>query len=161
MAHSRSLVLPTNLYSRADVSRLVREVEDLIAREHGDKLRSGAPSLQMSRLLQMVSDANVGDDGPPTLQSLKQALTNVYKKAPVVHLSFAANPSPEFLERVITWFRTEVNPYILLQIGLQPSIAAGCIIRTPSKYFDLTMRKRFSEKRSVLVEQLRGSHEQA
>ncbi|MBP7807118.1 hypothetical protein KA047_01335 [Candidatus Saccharibacteria bacterium] len=161
MAHSRSLVLPASLYTRADVSRLVREVEDLIASEHGDKLRSGEASLQMSRLLQNVSDANVGDDGPPTLQSLKQALTSVHQKAPVVHLSFAANPSPEFLERVISWFRTEVNPYVLLQIGLQPSIAAGCIIRTPSKYFDLTMRKRFSEKRPVLVEQLRGSREQA
>ncbi len=153
--------MPASLYTRADVSRLVREVEDLIASEHGDKLRSGEASLQMSRLLQMVSDANVGDDGPPTLQSLKQALTSVYQKAPVVHLSFAADPSPEFLERMVGWFRKEVNSYVLLQIGLQPSIAAGCIIRTPSKYFDLTMRKRFSEKRSVLIEQLRGSREQA
>ncbi len=153
--------MPASLYTRADVSRLVREVEDLIASEHGDKLRSGEASLQMSRLLQMVSDANVGDDGPPTLQSLKQALTSVYQKAPVIHLSFAADPSPEFLERMVGWFRKEVNSYVLLQIGLQPSIAAGCIIRTPSKYFDLTMRKRFSEKRSVLIEQLRGSREQA
>ena len=161
MAHSRSFVLPASLYTRAEVARLVREVEDLIASEHGDKLRSGEASLQMSRLLQMVSDANVGDDGPPTLQSLKQALTSVYQKAPVVHLSFAADPSPEFLERMVGWFRKEVNSYVLLQIGLQPSIAAGCIIRTPSKYFDLTMRKRFSEKRSVLIEQLRGSREQA
>ncbi len=161
MARSRSFVLPESLYTRADVSRLVREVEDMIASERGDKLRPGKTGQQMSRLLQMVSDANVGDDGPPTLQSLKQALTSVYQKAPVVHLSFAANPSPEFLERIVGWFRKEVNSYILLQIGLQPSIAAGCVIRTPSKYFDLTMRKRFSEKRSVLVEQLRGSREQA
>lgn len=158
MAHNRSFVLPEMLYVRSDVNRLLREIEALEESTHAAKVRPEEQKAP-SRLLQQIIDTNVHDGVAPSYQELKRVLTKLHDSAPVVQLSFAANPTSEFMARIVSWFRSEVHPYVMVQIGLQPSIAAGCVVRTPNQYFDLTMRKHFQQKRDVLVQQLRGENE--
>lgn len=161
MAHKQSLVLPENLVNKKQVAQLLREIEQIQATQQGSKVRGDQPvSIEPSPLLQQLVDQNMIDGKPVPLGNISRALELLQKKAPVVHLSFAVNPEQAFVARIVQWFRSEVSPYVLLQVGLQPTIAAGCIVRTPSKYFDMTMRKRFVEKRDVLVKQLRVSDEQ-
>ena len=50
----------------------------------------------------------------------------------------------------MAWFRAEAHPYVLLKVGLQPNIAAGCVIRTSNKYFDLSFRNQFSRSKDKL-----------
>ena len=71
-----------------------------------------------------------------------------------MHISFSSEPTPIFLERLLSWIRREINPLVLLTIGLQPAIGAGCIVRTTNKYFDLSLRQTFIDKRKLLLEQI-------
>lgn len=158
MAHNRSFVLPESLYARSEVNRLLRELEAIEESVHAAKARPEEQKTP-SRLLQQIIDANVHDGVSPSYQELTRVLTKLHDSAPVVQLSFATNPTSEFMARIVGWFRSEVHPYVMVQIGLQPSIAAGCVVRTPNQYFDLTMRKHFQEKRDVLVRQLKGYNE--
>jgi len=153
----RSFVLPDALYMRSDVSRLLREIETLQDAARMSKVRGKAAEAAPSHLLQQLIEANTHDDAAPSYEELSRVLSTLRDKAPSVHMSFATNPSNEFMLSLVAWFRQQVHPYVMLQIGLQPSIAAGCVVRTPSRYFDLTMRKHFIDKRAMLVKQLRGA----
>ena len=159
MARKQSLVLPEALMSKKQITQLLREIEKLEADKQASQVRGTPTNLQTSPLLQQLLEQNSVEGQTVPLANMARALKLLQKNGPVVHLSFAVNPEQEFLSRVVQWFRQEVSPYVLLQVGLQPTIAAGCIVRTPSKYFDMTMRKRFTEKRDVLVGQLRGGDE--
>jgi len=43
---------------------------------------------------------------------------------------------------------------------LQPTIAAGCIVRTTNKYFDFSLRQDFTDKRELLLKQIAGNETQ-
>jgi F0F1-type ATP synthase delta subunit len=83
-------------------------------------------------------------------------LEKVASDAPVVHISFATDPSPAFMTKIVTWLRQNIHPQLLVQIGLQPSIAAGCVVRTESKVFDFSMRQFLVEKRDLLTQAIAG-----
>jgi F0F1-type ATP synthase delta subunit len=71
-------------------------------------------------------------------------------------MSFAADPSASFSAKIVGWLRANIHPLSLLEIGLQPTIAAGCIVRTTNKVFDLSLRNRFSEHTELLLKSLRS-----
>jgi hypothetical protein len=85
---------------------------------------------------------------------LGSLLDDIKTKAPVARMSFASEPSPDFLATIVTWFRDNINPHTLMQVGLQPSIVIGCILKTPNKTFDFSLRQRFREQRALLSEKL-------
>ena len=87
---------------------------------------------------------------------LKNFLKTVEAKAPVINVSFATDPSSAFTAKIVAWLRTNIHPYALLNLGLQPSIAAGCIVRTPNKSFDFSLRNRFHEQRKLLIDSIAG-----
>jgi F0F1-type ATP synthase delta subunit len=71
-------------------------------------------------------------------------------------MSFSADPSPQFTQKLAAWLRQEIHPFVLLQVGLQPNIGAGCVVRTTNKYFDFSLRERFKSKRPLLMEKLKS-----
>ena len=83
-------------------------------------------------------------------------LLSVKQNAPVLHISFATDPTAAFTVKIIIWLRTNIHPYLLLKIGLEPRIAAGCIIRTPSKQYDFSLRRHFIDQRDQLISALKG-----
>ena len=64
-------------------------------------------------------------------------------------MSFSADPSVTFLTKLMTWLRQEIHPQVLLTVGLQPTIGAGCILRTTNRYFDFSLRQDFANKRTM------------
>jgi F0F1-type ATP synthase delta subunit len=88
-------------------------------------------------------------------QRLTSFLEEVRNHAPTLHMSFSADPSPAFTQRLITWLRSEIHPIVLLQVGLQPNIGAGSVVRTTNKYFDFSLRSRFKQKGDVLAQLLK------
>jgi F0F1-type ATP synthase delta subunit len=84
-------------------------------------------------------------------------LNEVLGHAPLLHISFASEPSTKALEAILVWMRANIHPQTLLQVGLQPNIAAGCVLRTPSKVFDLSMRSYLQKQESYLVELIAGA----
>lgn len=152
--------LPVSIVSRVDISRVLREVEALNEFLDQSNIRQpGAPTKlpRTSRLLDEVVQANdINVLKPEERQRLHGFLREVRDQAPALHMSFSADPSPLFVKRLTTWLRDEIHPMVLLQIGLQPNIGAGCVVRTTNKYFDMSLRSRLTDSRDILLRKLRN-----
>ena len=161
MAHDDGLQLPSTLTSRSDVARLRRELEALGEYMHQAGLRhQAADSLKLpktSRLLDEFVALNKLDmlhrDDHDRAAALLNDLTT---SAPLLHISFSAEPSSAFMAKLVVWLRANIHPLVLVQVGLQPAIAAGCIVRTRNKQFDLSLGQNFKQQRPLLAAQLRG-----
>ena len=155
------LQLPMGVVTRADVANLLRETEAVDNFLRQAAIRQPGTSLQLpktSRLFEeMVSSNNLNMLEVGHRQRLYQFLQAVRTEAPLLHMSFNADPSPLFAQRLMTWLRQELHPQVLLQIGLQPNIGAGCVVRTSNKYFDFSLRQRFLDQRKLLISKLYGA----
>lgn len=149
-------VLPLAVVGPSDVTRLQLELEAL-----EDYLRQAmqtgesAKLPKLSRMLDSLAESNSADllvqADRDRLEAFLKALE---QHAPTIHISFAAEPSAAFTQKVLTWLRGNISSYILLQIGLQPTIAAGCVVRTTNKIFDMSLRQYLDNNRNLLVEAL-------
>jgi hypothetical protein len=152
------MALPITVVSLIDLGRLQRELAAVEVFLEQAAARAAGQSLSLPRLthnLDATAQANklnllVEADR----QKLTAFLTKVRDKAPVMHISFASDPSAAFLQKIVSWFRTTIHPLVILQVGLQPTIAAGCVLRTSNKYFDLSLRRHFAANRKLLVEKI-------
>jgi F0F1-type ATP synthase delta subunit len=158
MAHSTSHKLPTAVITPMDLSRLLREIEaidegllQLKIRGDKDPTRFPKASPLMDTLL-AVNDLNLLHEDDR--KELTEFLHVITEKAPVVHMSFSADPRQAFLEKLVSWFRKEINPVTLISVGLQPNLGAGCILRTTNQYFDLSLKQAFADKRDLFVSEL-------
>lgn len=154
----KSLTLPPSVVGPVDVGRLNREMDAINEAMLQLKLRKSGDDVKLPKTSRLM-DVTIEHNGLNLLKEdqrdlLTRFLKAVQEKAPVVHMSFSADPSPAFMERITNWFRGEVNPYTLITIGLQPNLGAGCIMRTTNKYFDLSLKESFVHKRETLKEKL-------
>jgi hypothetical protein len=155
---SAVLKLPTLVISPTDIARLTREVEALNDWFDAAKIRSPNEPIRLprtSRLLEELAQVNkldlqVESDRQKTVAYLAAAKT----KAPVVHISFSADPSAVFMVKLVTWLRQNIHPQLLVRIGLQPTIAAGCILRTENRVYDFSLRGRLIASRDQLIDAL-------
>jgi F0F1-type ATP synthase delta subunit len=155
------LRVPSLITSPIDVARLRREVSALNEYLDQQKLRGADHSVaglpKVSGLLDELAKTNkLNLLDAPTRQHLIAFLADLAAHAPVVHISFATDPPPNFLQKLITWLRQNIHSSLLVQVGLQPSIGAGCVVRTTNKYFDLSLRTSFAEHSADLIKELQG-----
>jgi hypothetical protein len=155
------MTLPVQVSSRTDVGRLQREMEALdnfltqaAIREPGTPMKLP----KTSRLLDEFINTNQlnplhDEDRARMLAFIKQ----VRDHAPVLHISFGADPSAIFVEKLTAWLRKELHPTVMMHVGLQPNIGAGCIVRTTNKQFDFSLRQHFRNQRPLLVQKLHGT----
>ncbi len=152
------LSLPIQIVTKTDVSRLSREVETL-----NEFFTQAAVKGALAKTVPQSSqslNSLIGDNGLNMLKKedrdrLKAFLDMLRSRAPVVSASFATDPKPDFLMKLTAWFRAEAHPYVLLKVGLQPNIAAGCVFRTSNKYFDFSFRNQFKASKEKLSAALR------
>lgn len=153
------LVLPDSIVTVSDVTRLRLELEKLMEYLVQAQLRQAGEAITVPRVSKRLDElsrlAGVTLLKDADCRALLSKLELVVKTAPHIHLSFATDPSDEFLGHITKWFRTEIDPHILLSFGLQPSIAAGFIMRTPSHYYDCSLRKKFDENKHQLGDALK------
>lgn len=156
--HTRTPTLPPLVASPADVRRLCRELEQIDEALLQLKLRSDGGNVKMpktSRLMDLTVEHNKLnllkiDDR----KLLKRFLELVGQKAPQLHFSFSADPSAGFIEKLVTWLRQEIHPHVVVTIGLQPNIGAGCIVRSTNKYFDFSLKQTFASQNALLLDKL-------
>jgi hypothetical protein len=153
------MALPNGAVTRADVGRLASETEKLDNALNQAAIRgNGAELPKTSQLLNELASMNKLNLLQPTdRKRLLEFLQATRANAPVLHISFSTDPSPVFQQGLITWVRQELNPALLLQIGLHPTLGAGAVVRTTNKFFDFGLKQRFLDKRDVLAAKIRGS----
>jgi len=156
---SKQLTLPTLVFGAVEVRRLSRELEALDEYFQQNAIRNSAQQVtvpKVSRMLEaLASENHMNLLQGPERQILTNFLRDVTEVAPSVHISFAVDPSAAFTAKIVTWLRSNIHPYTLLQLGLQPSIAAGCTVRTPNHLFDFSLRQHLSNQRELLLNGLR------
>lgn len=164
MKEAPVLRVPSLIMTPSDVSRLQRELAALDAYMAQEAIRSPGGSQaklpKTSRLLDELAQENkLNLLDKATRQHLQDFLADVSANAPIVHVSFAADPTSAFLQKIVQWFRDNVHAGTLVRVGLQPSIGAGCTVQTTNKFFDFSLRHHLKENRHVLFEALIGGDE--
>lgn len=149
-------ILPLAVVGPADVTRLQLELEAL--EDYLRQQRQAEKAAKLPKVSGMLDSLAENNDADLLLQAdrdrLEAFLKALEQHAPTIHISFAAEPSANFTQKVLTWLRGNISSYILLQIGLQPTIAAGCVVRTNNKIFDMSLRQYLDNNRLLLVDAL-------
>ncbi|MCA9348128.1 hypothetical protein KC867_01830 [Candidatus Saccharibacteria bacterium] len=156
-ANIEAFVLPPSIISRGDVARVVRELDNVDDFFHQSSLRGvkDIPMPSLSRRLDQVTAVNnINLLKAEDRAGLKVFMGRVKQSAPVIHMSFPAEAGSSFLAKILDWFRHEIHPYTVLQVGLQPELVAGFALRTTNKSFDFSFRKKFERSKQILIESM-------
>lgn len=151
------LKLSTSIASRQDILKLHRELRSFIDVVTQSVMRHDNPIKYptISQNLHELAKTNQVDlRQTKNCEALLAQLEHIKDNAPSVHISFPSEPTPQILERLVTWFRKEIDPRVVIQVGLQPSIAAGVVLRTPNRQFDFSLRRHLYDNEQKLGEAL-------
>jgi F0F1-type ATP synthase delta subunit len=152
------LKIPEILASRQDITHVHRELRifadmvDQSIMRHDDPIKY-PPISDTLRSLAIDNQVDLRD--PRACDKLLLQLEELKQGCPTVHISFPADPTRDVLQKLVVWFRKEINPQVFIQIGLQPTIAAGIVLRTPNKVFDFSLRQHLYKNRDKLIEVLK------
>ena len=152
-----SFTLPLQVISMSDVSRLEREIETI--NDFFDKSSlQGAnakniPQISTS-MRTILEDNKLNIIDVQDRKKLTEFIGILKKSAVVVSISFAVEPKPDSLMKLLQWFRAEAHPLVVFKVGLQPTIAAGCVVRTSNKYYDFSFKHQFAESKAKLTQAL-------
>lgn len=150
-----ALSLPGTVTSRRDIVRLHREVRVFVDAVSQSIMRHDNPVKYpgiSEQLRNVAIDNQIDLKNTKACEDLLKELDTIKDNAPSVHVSFPVEPSTEILHNLIGWFRKEIDPHVIIQVGIQPTIAAGIILRTPNKQFDFSLRKHLYKNRKKLAE---------
>jgi len=163
MVLEKSVVLPISVITFIDLARVGRELTDLHEFMTQSAIRKPGTPMQLPRLSKLLDDTasvnklNLLEEKDRI--ALINALSYVKEHAPKLHISFSAEPNAQFVTKVADYIRKNISPLALVQVGLQPTIAAGCILRTPNKQFDLSLRQHLRNNRQVLGDLIHKAQE--
>ena len=137
--------LPDTVATKSQLLRLIHEVEkiqDEALQGHVRKEQTGKEFVvsQPSSSLESILEA-MGRQ--LTMESLKEArawLQSIRENAPTVRVVFSSEPERAITTKVVRWFRDSTGLPVLLRVGVQPSIAGGCVVYTPNHRYDFTLR---------------------
>lgn len=155
------LKLLNNIISPGDINRLIRQLENLEDQMVGASSRAdnGTGVLQQTDpvLLQLAVANGLDMTSQEHRGHLKEGLGILLEQAPDLHISFTAEPSRASLEKIINWLRANIHPQTLMRVGLQPNLAAGCILRTTNHVFDLSLKQTLKKQQPLLLQIIKGA----
>lgn len=156
MPHS-AMVIPGSVVSRADISRLIREVEAYSEAAYQAELRhAAAPSTSYASpgFQELERDNKEVFASAAARKALIEALRDFQQSAAQVHVSFASQPSVKAVQQIVAWFRRNTQPNIVVQVGVDPSIIGGCVVRTTNKVFTFSMADALRSSIKVLEKEV-------
>lgn len=152
------LKLPLIVTKKSDLVHLYRDFSMYCNALDQHKIRQKNGSENSLKIPDNVKafalENNVDINNLAKCKALLDMLNKYQNKVVAVHISFPAEASEEFLQKIVKWFRDNVDQKVVLKVGLQPSIAAGVIVRTPNKQFDFSLRKHLYDQKHKLKEVL-------
>lgn len=154
--------LPNQIIGTVEMIRIIRELEKLDDFLYQANLRApGTPTKppKYTKTLDELAELNqISLLKEAERKKLIEVLKKLENEAPTMHISFAVEPSVSFMQKIVDWSREQLHPYIMVNVGLQPSVVVGCEVRTTNKIFDMSLRNRFKETRKILITELEKSN---
>lgn len=159
---SDRFVLPVSIISPTDIARLKREIEAVDSFFQQSKIREGGAQQEAMPRLSKLMDQLAVENKLNILQDEHRAyvfksLDILQASAPVMHISFSVDPPGSYVQKIVYWLRSNVHAQVLVTVGLQPNIGAGCIVRTTNRIFDFSLREYFNAKRDFFIEKMHES----
>lgn len=159
MAEQRGFVLPVSIISPTDIARLKREIDGIDNYFAQAQIREGGQQQVAMPRMSKLMDQLAAENKLNMLQNDHRAyvvktLENLQASAPVLHVSFSVDPPGSYVQKIVYWLRMNVHGQVLVTVGLQPNIGAGCIVRTTNKIFDFSLREYFNEKRDFFIQKM-------
>lgn len=156
-----TLSLPSQLYSTRQLDGLVLEMS-----QYADFLRSAAitqivangaapteePS--WSAIVPLVIRA-AGITDPMSaedLDNLVLVLKDLQQTAPSCNLTLAAVPNQLHMQRIVTWFRQNIDPNMLISFEVNRAVLGGVVVRAGSHIYDYSWRKQLLAKKDLIPE---------
>ncbi len=162
LGHGAAISLPSSAVGRADISRMLREIEKIDYNLETESIRNPEKAAKlkvvpsMSRVLaETVTLNKVTVTDLHSRKQLIEGLHEIKEKSPILHITFAEEPDPSLVTTTVEWARKHLYKNALVSVGLQPNILGGCIVRTPSHVYDFSLRGRFASKLPELREQIK------
>ncbi len=154
------LMLPISVIGKVDLGRLLKEVSDIDDFLEQATIRQPGTALKLPKMTKSVEEVVTTNKINLLVEADRRALltflTDIRKNAPEIHMSFSAEPSASFIQKIITYLRENIHPHVLLQVGLQPTIGAGFMMRTTNKYYDFSLRTTLKGKNQILIDNIRS-----
>lgn len=158
MENKKTLELPIAVVSPTDVARLLREIENLDEFFRQSAIREGGTPQSAPRYSRLLDEVVVANSLNLLQQSDRDSLMQSFKDlslhAPVMHVSFSVDPPGPYVQKIVYWFRQNIRGDVLVRVGLQPNIGAGCVVRTTNKSFDFSLRRFFDSKHEFFMKKL-------
>lgn len=89
----------------------------------------------------------------PTLEALEALLGELKGvRLPEVHITLAALPNHTQREALVTWFRSNITPHLLVTFVADRNLGGGVVVRTPNHVFDFTWKQQLLGRRDKLAE---------
>lgn len=160
-AAQKIFMLTPEVVSNLDIGRLIREAEKLDDFLYQTTLRSPGTSMAMpktTRTLERLAEANGISMAEATHRKhLIGNLRALRTSGRRLHISFAVEPSPAVVQKIVAWMRANIDPNLIIEVGIQPNISVGCVVRTTNKIFDMSLRSRFKNSKQKLAELLEST----
>lgn len=154
----KQLTLPVSVISPTDVARLAREVNNLDEFFRQSAIRQGGEPQSLPRYSRLLDELVVANElnllDSDNRELLAYSLEQLGQSAPVMHISFSADPPGTYIQQIVGWLRQNIHGLILVRVGLMPNIGAGCVVRTTNKTFDFSLRKYFDSKHDYFIKRL-------
>lgn len=160
MIDGSQLQIPTSIVTMQDIGRLQRELSAIndffnasTNRRAGQQASLPKTTADLENLARKYGcNLLLQDDRT----RLGQELAGIRAQAVAIDISFAAIPSKLFLQKILAWFRANIDQNIVINVGHQPSIASGCIVRTSSHTYDLSFGNKLAKAKPTLIELFRN-----
>ncbi len=158
---SEQPLLPISIVTKVDVGRLLKEVSAIDDFLEQAAIRQPGTALKLPKTTRIIDELVTANSvnllTENERKALIQFLTAVLEKAPEIHMSFSTEPSTTFIHKLTEYLRQNIHPHILLQVGLQPTIGAGFMMRTTNKYYDFSLRTTLKAKHQILIDNIRSA----
>jgi len=158
----KNLILPLSIITTSDLNNVLNEINSLQEFVLQNNLKNGQSDIKLPKTSQsldnLVSLNKLNLTQKNEVDYLQSQISDLQKKSLVVHIGFAVEPNLLLLEKLVDWFRKNINSYILLSIGLQPNIGAGITLRTTNKFFDLSLKNHFKQYIPQLVQLIKEAN---
>ena len=152
-------ILPMTVITPTDLAQVIHELEEADLALQAATVRKGGEEVKLprsGRLLTDVAEANkLNLLHTDERRALLANLTQLKDGAPSLHMSFTSDPSPVFMQKLVTWLRQEIHPHALVRTGLLPNIGAGCVLRTTNQVFDFSLKSHFEKNYQLLVDEIK------
>lgn len=156
--YQSTVMLPLSVVGYKNLDMLLSDLQEANDFLLQAAVRRPGSALSMPRISKVMddfvklNDVNILDQ--KKREDMIMEVQNLLESAPSLHISFSTDPPQTVIHAVLSWLRQKIHPLCLLNIGLQPNIGVGCIIRGNSTYFDLSLREQLFRNKSMILERL-------